>query len=215
MSIYWKQSLWLGGVYWLASLVLAYVDTFESYFTDFILSLLLTIFLIPMNFLKPVKWIEKAMRKLPITATFLVFVGWVPYVSIVIFLSTVLYGVIALAVSNINIDGLILTLITPMSILAVIKIACIIFSFVLAAFFVFVNKKSIVGCLNNKFKLVDGDACNMPIEEEEVVEQVKKVSKIKKAASKKEETTKKENTKKKVVKKTARKAVKKKVVEKN
>ena len=39
MSVYWKQSLWLGGVYWIVSLILASIDTFETYFIDFILSL--------------------------------------------------------------------------------------------------------------------------------------------------------------------------------
>ena len=58
MNNYWKQSLWLGGAYWIISLILAYINTFESYMTDFIFSLLLTIFLIPMIFLSPVKWID-------------------------------------------------------------------------------------------------------------------------------------------------------------
>jgi hypothetical protein len=43
MSIYWKQSLWLGGLYWVISLVFTLVDTFETYMADFILSMLLTL----------------------------------------------------------------------------------------------------------------------------------------------------------------------------
>lgn len=220
MSIYWKQSLWLGGVYWIISLILGYVDTFETYFTDFILALLLTIFLIPMNFLKPIKWIEKAMRKLPITSTFLAFVGWAPYVSVMAFLIASLYGTIAVATSQVTIDGLILTLITPMSILAVIKVACIVFSFILAAFFVFINKKSIVGCLNDKYKLVDGNACDMPVVEEAVAEHTKKMYKCKKAVAEKTTAEKKEKAKKKEVKKAvaekkkAEKATKKKTTAK-
>ena len=162
-----------------------------------------------MNFLKPVKWIEKAMRKLPITATFLVFVGWAPYVSILIFLVAVLYGIVILAVTNINVDGMILTLITPMSILAVIKIACIIFSFVLAAFVVFVNKKTIVGCLNNKYKLIDDDSCNLPLVEEAVADAAKNMYKCKKEVVQKDDVAKKETVKKKAVKKTVKKIEKK------
>ena len=63
MSIYWKQSLLLGGMYWIISLILGYIDTFETYFTDFVLSLFLTIFLIPMNFIKPIKWLDKLMNR--------------------------------------------------------------------------------------------------------------------------------------------------------
>ena len=48
-------------------------------FTDFILSLLLTVFLIPMNFLKPIKWLDKLMRKLPITTTFLPKLYFLPF----------------------------------------------------------------------------------------------------------------------------------------
>lgn len=216
MSIYWKQSLWLGGVYWIVSLVLGYVDTFETYFIDFILSLLLTIFLIPMNFLKPIKWIEKSMRKLPITSTFLVFVGWAPYISVVIFLIASLYGTVVLMSGKASVDGLILMLITPMSILSVIKVACIVFSFILAAFFVFINKKSVIGCLNDKYKLIDGDACDMPVVEEAVAEHTKKMYKCKKEATEKKVALKKEKAKKKEAKKAvsekkkAEKAIKKK-----
>ena len=94
MSVYWKQALLLGGLYWIISLILAVVDTFESYFADFILSLLLTIFLIPLNFIKQIKWLEKMMKKLPITTTFLTFVGWVPYSSIVLFFVATIYSFI-------------------------------------------------------------------------------------------------------------------------
>ena len=122
-----------------------------------------------------------------------------------IFLFAVIYGTVTLFVSNISVDGLVLTLITPMSILAVIKIACIIFSFILAAFFVFLNKKTVVGCLNNKYKLVDGDECYKPIEEEVVEVQTKKISKSNKAVVKKEKVAKKSETKKKTAKKTVKK----------
>ena len=201
MSIYWKQSLWLGGVYWIISLILGYINTFETYFLDFIMALVLTIFLIPMNFLKPIKWVEKVMKKLPITSTFLTFVGWAPYVSVMVFLIASLYGTIVLLTSKVTVDGLILTLITPISILAVIKVACIVFSFVLAAFFVFVNRKSVAGCLNDKYKLVEGNVCETTVVEEAVAEHAKKMYKCKKEVAEKEAVVKKEKAKKKEAKK--------------
>ena len=203
MSVYWKQSLWLGGVYWIISLILTSVDTFETYFADFIFSLLLTIFLIPMNFLKPIKWIERLINKLPIVSTFLVFVGWVPYLSILLFLTLTIYGLSVIYSGAMNIDGVVLTLVKPLSILTVAKIACILFSFVMAAIWVFINKKSVAGCFNEKFRLIGGDSCNMPIVEEAVAEQAKKMYECKKQVAekvKKEEKVKavKKETKKKV-----------------
>lgn len=210
MSIYWKQSLLLGGMYWIISLILGYIDTFETYFTDFVLSLLLTIFLIPMNFLKPIKWLDKLMNKLPITTTFLVFVGWVPYLSVLVFLIAMIYSMIAVFSGYVTIDGLILTLVTPFSILTVVKVACVLFSFVMAAFYVFLNKKTFAGCLNNKFKLIEGDSCNMPIVEEAVAAHAKKMYECKKAVVKRKDNEKKMKVKKKEAQKAVRVAIKEK-----
>ena len=210
MSIYWKQSLLLGGMYWIISLILGYVDTFETYFTDFILSLLLTIFLIPMNFLKPINWLDKLMKKLPIVTTFLIFVGWVPYLSVLVFLFAMIYSFVAVFNGYMTIDGVILTLITPLSILTIVKSACILFSFVMAAFYVFLNKKTFAGCLNEKFKLIGGDSCNMPIVEEAFAEHAKKMYKCKKDAAKRKDNEKKMKKEKKEAKKAVKAAVKEK-----
>ncbi len=210
MSIYWKQSLLLGGMYWIISLILGYIDTFETYFTDFVLSLFLTIFLIPMNFIKPIKWLDKLMNKLPITTTFLIFVGWVPYLSILVFLIAMIYSIIAVFSGYVTIDGLILTLVTPFSVLTVVKVACILFSFVMASFYVFLNKKTFVGCLNSKFKLIEDDSCNMPIVEEAVAEQAKKMYECKKAVVKRKDDEKKMKVKKKEAQKAVRVAIKEK-----
>lgn len=210
MSIYWKQSLLLGGMYWIISLILGYIDTFETYFTDFVLSLFLTIFLIPMNFIKPIKWLDKLMNKLPITTTFLIFVGWVPYLSILVFLIAMIYSIIAVFSGYVTIDGLILTLVTPFSVLTVVKVACILFSFVMASFYVFLNKKTFAGCLNNKFKLIEDDSCNMPIVEEAVAEQAKKMYECKKAVVKRKDDEKKMKVKKKEAQKAVRVAIKEK-----
>ena len=217
MSIYWKQSLWLGGVYWIVSLVLSLVDTFETYIADLILSFLLTVFLIPMNFLKPIKVIDKVIQKLPVTATFLVCVGWAPYVSILIFLLASLYATIVLLFGIMNVEGLILSLITPMSVVVVVKTACIIFSFIFASFFVFVSKKTVAGCLDKNFKLTDSDVCNMPVVEEAVAAHAKKMYKCKAANNTKNDTSKKEivkETAKETVKEAVKKTVKKTVKEK-
>ena len=210
MSVYWKQSLWLGGVYWIISLILTSIDAFETYFADFIFSLLLTIFLVPMNFLKPIKWIDKLIRKLPIISTFLVFVGWVPYLSILMFLSFSIYGLSVVYGGVMNVDGLILTLVTPLSVLTVAKIACILFSFVMAAFFVFVNKKSVAGCLNERYRLIGGDFCNMPIVEDAYAEQAKKMYECKKNVAENVEKEEKIKSEKKKVKKVVKSSAKEK-----
>jgi hypothetical protein len=208
MSIYWKQGLLLGGLYCIISLVLAAIDTFESYFTDFILSLLLTIFLIPLNFVKPIKWLDKLMKKLPITTTFLTFVGWVPYLSVLVFFVATIYGFTVVFNGYVTIDGLVLNLITPLSILTIVKTACIIFSFIMAAFLVFVYKKTVAGCLNEKFKLVGGDSCNMPVVEEAYAEHAKKMYECKKESVERKAKEKKAKTEKKESKKESKKVVK-------
>ncbi len=208
MSVYWKQSLWLGGVYWVLSLILTSIDSFETYFADFIFSLGLAIFLIPMNFIKPVKWIDKLINKLPILSTFLVFVGWVPYLSILLFIVTSIYAISVVYSGAMTIDGVVLTLITPLSVLTVAKIACILFSFVVAAIWVFINKKSVAGCLNEKFRLIGGDTCNMPIVEEAVAEQAKKMYECKKQVAEKAKKEEKVKAEKKETKKKVKAAVK-------
>ena len=83
----------------------------------------------------------------------------------------------------------------------------------MAAFYVFINKKTLAGCLNDKFKLVDGDVCNMPIVEEAVAEQAKKMYTCKKKADK--STSKEKKAAKREVKKVAKTSVKEnKIVEK-
>lgn len=205
MSIYWKQSLWLGGIFWIISLILWGIDTYSSYLTEFILSMLLAIFLIPMNFLKPIKFIEKAMKKLPIVSTFLTFVGWAPYFSVVVFLLSVIYGGIMVLGNIMPIDGVVLTLITPLTILTVVKTSCIVFSFVLAAFYVFVYKRSVAGCLNEKFRLAEDGVCETTlVVEEAYAEHAKKMYKCKKEVSERQEKAKIAKEKKKTAKKVVK-----------
>lgn len=202
MSIYWKQCLWLGGVYWIVSLVLSWINTPASYFVDFICSLLLTLFLIPMNFWVPVKWIERAIIKLPVTATFLVSVGWVPYFVVLVFVVSAVFAVTALVGGFMTAEEIIINLIEPLSIIAVVRVMMTVLAFIIAVFFVLLYKKSIAGCLDKRFNLIGVNSCEMKVVEPAVAEQAKKMY-----ACKKEATVRKTEKKKIAKKTTAKKTV--------
>ena len=104
MSIYWKNGLWIGGAYWVFSLLFLLSDTYWASMTDFLLTLLLTIFLIPLNWMKPVAFVEKAIAKFPVSSTFLVAVGWIPYFSIFAFLVATIISVIVVFFGLANIE---------------------------------------------------------------------------------------------------------------
>ena len=201
MSIYWKQCLWLGGVYWVISLILSWINTPASYFIDFACSLLLTLFLIPMNFLAPIIWIDKAITKMPVTATFLVSVGWVPYFVILVFVVSAVFVITASVGGFMTTEEIIINLIEPLSIILVVRIMMTALAIIIAAFYVLLYKKSIAGCLDKKFNLVGGNSCEMKIIEPAVAEHAKKMY-----ACKKEATARKVEKKKVAKKSTAKKA---------
>lgn len=88
MSNYWKQSLVIGGIYWLISLILYFYGTVATLSADAFLSVLLLLFLIPMKWLSPIKWLDKFMRKHPLIATWLASLGWIPYFIAIVFVLT-------------------------------------------------------------------------------------------------------------------------------
>lgn len=88
MSNYWKNALIIGGIYWLISVVLYWCGTMATLSTDAIMSVVMLLLLIPLNWLKPIKWIDKLMNKHPLIATFLASVGWVPYFIGLVFVLT-------------------------------------------------------------------------------------------------------------------------------
>lgn len=86
MSNYWKQSLVIGGAYWLLSLFLKISGIWWVLLIDLGLSLLLLLFLIPMKWLAPIKRVDNCINKHPIITTMLASVGWMPYYTAVIFI---------------------------------------------------------------------------------------------------------------------------------
>ncbi len=90
MSNYWKQSLVIGGIYWLISLGLYLWGNVWALTADAFLALALLIFLLPMKYLTPIKWLDRFMNKHPLISTWLASLGWVPYFTGAIFILTVI-----------------------------------------------------------------------------------------------------------------------------
>ena len=106
MSSYWKQSLWIGGIYWIISQFFSMAGSLQSSLIDAGLSVLLLLFLIPMNWLQPIKGIDRAIRKAPVISTLLVSVGWVPYaIAVIITILTILTAVFMILVRHKSIAG--------------------------------------------------------------------------------------------------------------
>ena len=210
MSIYWKQSLWLGGIYWVLSLVFKFFNSFELMLLDVLFMVLLTLFLVPMNFIKPVKWIEKAMKKTPISSTFFVAVGWVPYFIVAIGLIAMISSLIIMIVSPISAEYLIFQTIMMSNVIEVMCLMLIVLSVLAAIVSVFVYHKSVEGCLDKKYRLDDKVDCDKTVVSDAAKESAKNMYECKKKAVAKENkktNEKKRATKKVTLKKTSSKKV--------
>lgn len=207
MSIFWKQSLWLGGVYWVISQVFSLINTYEADLVDFALSVLLTLFLVPMCFMVPVKAIDKAIKKMPVTATFLVSVGWVPYFVVLVFVVSIIVAITAIVSGAISEDHMIYYLVNVLPVVVVVRQMMTLLLVLVALFAVLVHHKSIAGCLDKRYNLIEDDSCNLPVVEPAVVSATKKAQKCKteKAKESKKTVVKKVAAKKAVVKKDERK----------
>lgn len=160
MSCYWKQSLWIGGIYWIISQIFTLSGSLVGNTIDAGLSVLLVLFLIPMNWLKPIKKIEAAIKKSPIVATFLVSVGWVPYVVGIVYAVSVtasvlimmsgegyeyrLFNLFQIVIWATNLRQLIMLLTVLMAVVAVL-----------------VGKRTIAGKLDKHFKLIEDEAATV------------------------------------------------------
>ena len=159
MSTYWKQCLWIGGIYWVISLLFLGLDMPMVSLVDVCISVLFLLFLIPMNWLNPIKRVDQAMRKMPLLSTFLVSVGWVPYfVGIVFVIAVIVAGYIF--ASGVNQDYRLLTLFNMIWLTSAVRRLVMAVIIVVATISVLVFKKSVVGCLDRKFRLIEGDACD-------------------------------------------------------
>lgn len=184
MSKYWKQSLWIGGIYWVISLAFWYADSFEASMIDLGLSILLLLFLIPMNWLVPIKNIDTAIAKAPIVSTFLVFVGWVPYFNAMVFLVTAMAAFLIALVYPL--ESLFMNLFNIAIILEVLRKLAIIVSFIAAALLVLVFRKSAAGCLGRRYRLIGGDSCDARVIEPAAAASAKSMYACKAAAEKRE-----------------------------
>lgn len=216
MSTYWKQSLWIGGVYWIISLVFDYAGTYAANLIDAAFSLLMLVFLIAMRWLSPIKDVERAMKKAPITATLLVSIGWVPYFAGGLIVVSSLYVLILMAAGTLN-DYTVFSLYNFLFIIDALRQLVMVLTVLAAVFMVVIWKKSVVGCLGKNYKLSGNDACEMPILDAAAAQSAKNMYACKEKAkevnekavevkvAKKAATPKKATAKKTAVKNTAKK----------
>lgn len=211
MSCYWKQSLWIGGIYWIISQVFTMSGSLIGSTIDAGISLLLVLFLIPMNWLKPIKRIDEAIKKAPIVSTLLVSVGWVPYVVGIVYVVSVAASVMIMA-SGEGYEYRLFNLFQIVIWTTNLRQLIMILTVLAAVLMIFVGKRTIAGRLDKHFKLIENEAAaatvNSAAEKTEVAEVEKKVEaakpEVKKAA--------KANVKKTTSKPKAKKAVAKKEV---
>ena len=161
MSTYWKQSLWIGGIYWVVSLAFYYAGTYAASLTDVAFSLLLLPFLIAMKWLSPIKGVEKAMKKAPVTATLLVSIGWVPYFVGGLIVVSSLYALVLMVTGNLS-DYTVFSLYNFLFIVEAVRQLVMILAVLAAVFMIVIWKKSVVGCLGKNYKLSGDDVCDMP-----------------------------------------------------
>lgn len=209
MSSYWKQSLWIGGIYWIISLVFWWSGSAEGNLIDVGLSVLLLLFLIPMNWLKPIKKIDEAIRKAPIISTFLVSVGWVPYFVGAMFVIGAVLSTIILMGGSQN-EYKIFSLFNVIIFAGALRQLIMALTVLAAALSVLVFKKSVAGCLDKHFTLIGGDSCERREVEAPVAASAKSMYACKEAAERHEEIkTEERKAVKPAVKKAVRKTVKK------
>ena len=160
MSTYWKQTLWIGGIYWVVSLMFSWSDILALNLLDVCLSVFLLFFMIPMNWLKPIKKIDEAMHKSPIMSTFLVAVGWVPYFVGAIFVVSVFAAVI-LAGADPYSDEKLFYVFNTVLWMSMIRQFLMVVSVLAAAVSILAFKKSVMGCLAKHFMLSGDGACDV------------------------------------------------------
>ena len=220
MSCYWKQSLWIGGIYWIISQIFTMTGSLVGSTIDAGLSLLLVLFLIPMIWLKPIKRIEETIKKAPIISTLLVSVGWVPYVVGVVYAISVVATVVIM-MSGEGYEYRLFNLFQIIIWTTNLRQLIMFLTVVVAILMILVARKTIAGNLDKHFKLIESGkkAANHEAEKAEVAEVEKKaeaakpeVKKEVKAGAKK--TAPKPKAKKAVAKKEVKSEAEKTVVAK-
>ena len=177
MSCYWKQSLWIGGIYWIISQIFTLSGSLIGNTVDAGLSLLLVLFLIPMNWLKPIKKIDEAINKSPIISTLLVSVGWVPYVIGVVYAVSVAASV-WIMMSGDGYEYRLFNLFQTIIVVTNLRQLIMILTVLSAIFMILVGKRTIAGKLDKHFKLMKAEE-KAGVMAEETAKPKKKVEKTK------------------------------------
>lgn len=175
MSCYWKQSLWIGGIYWIISQIFTLSGSLIGNTVDAGLSLLLVLFLIPMNWLKPIKKIDEAINKSPIISTLLVSVGWVPYVIGVVYAVSVAASV-WIMMSGDGYEYRLFNLFQTIIVVTNLRQLIMILTVLSAIFMILVGKRTIAGKLDKHFKLMKAEE-KAGVMAEETAKPKKKVEK--------------------------------------
>ena len=215
MSSYWKQSLWIGGIYWIISQFFSMAGSLQSSLIDAGLSVLLLLFLIPMNWLQPIKGIDRAIRKAPVISTLLVSVGWVPYAIAVIFIVNALAAV-WIVMAGPQYEYHLITLVNTIIVVTNLRYLITILTILTAVFMILVRHKSIAGCLDKHFKLIENKivaaTLKAGVEQTKAAEVEKKVETARPEVKKAVKTSVKKTTSKPKAKKAASKSKAKKAV---
>ncbi len=215
MSSYWKQSLWIGGIYWIISQCFAYAGTLSSNLTDTVLSVLLLVFLIPMKWIQPIKKIDAFIKRNPVISTLLVSVGWVPYAVAIIFLVNVAAAFVIVMYAD-NYEYQLLRLFQGIVTVTNIRYVITAVTLLSAVFMILVRHKSIAGCLDKHFKLIENKivaaTLKAGVEQTKAAEVEKKVETARPEVKKAVKTSVKKTTSKPKAKKAASKSKAKKAV---
>jgi len=180
MSIYWKQSLIIGGIYWIISLFLGWNNSMAALLIDFGLSLFLLIMLLPMNKMVPIKRLDSLMNNHPMAATWLASVGWVPYFSAMVAVIASIAALIWKADVNSEVLENIISVVVVVGFGKNLVAAVVVFAVTIA---LLVYGKSIAGQLDDNY--------NLTVQSESMPKKAKAKTKI----SKKKTTSGKKNAK--------------------
>ncbi len=190
MSVYWKQSLWIGGLYWLVSLLFMWIGTVAASMIDAFLSVVMLVFLLVMNWLKPIKKIDALINKFPVISTLLVSIGWVPYVIGAVYVISVMTAFVIIWAGP-EYEYQMLYLFQGIIVFTNWRQLLAIITF-LAALCFLLARRSVAGKLDKRFKLITSEVKNEVVDvaaAQKNVKSTKKVVKnpvIKKTAAKKD-----------------------------
>jgi len=189
MSTYWKQALWIGGIYWLLAFILKLFQIPQFYVMDMTIVFLLTLFLIPLKFLKPFKLIDNAINKLPKFSTFIISIGWMPYISAIYAILMMIGTALIIKYTTIPAQVLVYDALVIANIFELVCAMMLILAVLSAGFTIFIMHKSIAGCLDKKYRLIADTSCELPTLDASAKDTAKNLYKTKRSTTKKTSTS--------------------------